>query len=170
MQLVLPESDDAWARELIKKTPLPLALHLSAKWTSEGWPADSCVAVAHSILAKFPAAFLYVTAGPGEERYFANASTVLPPNRFRLLNELSFSKWAALLRHCRALVSMDTGAVHLAASVATPVVDVFPAMNFAHASSRWSPWQVPHRIISRPAMAKADIFFTEIHSALEALL
>ena len=168
--MITREDHDAWARELIKKTPLPLALHLSAKWTSEGWPADSCVSVARSILEKLPAAFLYVTAGPGEERYFTNASAVLPANRFRILNELSFSQWAALLRHCRALVSMDTGAVHLAAAVSTPVVDVFPAMNFAHASSRWSPWQVPHRIIRRPAMDKADIFLTEIHTALEALI
>ena len=170
MHLLLPASDDAWASALTQETTLPLALHLSAKWTSEGWSADSCLSVARSILERFPDAFLYVTAGPGEERYFADAAAVLPPDRFRLLNGLSFSQWAALLRHCRALVSMDTGAVHLAAAVATPVVDIFPAMNFTHASSRWSPWQVPHRIIRRPAMDKADIFLTEIHTALEALI
>ena len=170
MQLALPESDDAWARGLTQQTPLPLALHLSAKWTSEGWSADSCVSVARSILEKFPTAFLYVTAGPGEERFFANAYAVLPADRFRLLNELSFSQWAALLRHCRALVSMDTGAVHLAAAVSTPVVDVFPAMNFTHASSRWSPWQVPHRIIRRLAPEDKAKFLSQICTALEAIL
>lgn len=149
---------------------LPVALHLSAKWLGEGWPPDSCLRLANSLLDRFPELFLLVTAGPGEEKYFAGAASVLPPQRYQLLTQLPFGQWAGLLRGCRALVSMDTGAVHLAAAVGTPVVDVFPQQNFAHASSRWAPWRTPHRVVRRPGPDRAAEFTAEIHAALEALL
>lgn len=149
---------------------IPVAMHLSAKWTSEGWPPDSCLAVAAAVLEKFPSLFLLVTAGPSEQCFFAGAAQRLPQGRFLLQTDLTFERWAALLANCRALLTMDTGAVHLAAAVGTPVVDVFPQLNFAHASSRWAPWQVPHRIVQRPGPGQANQFFAAIHAALEDLI
>ena len=94
----------------------------------------------------------------------------MPPERFRLFHRLELMQWAALLAGCRALVSMDTGAVHLAAAVGTPVAVDFPEKNFAHASSRWSPWQVPHRILRRPAPASRNNFYAAIGAAVEEWL
>jgi heptosyltransferase III len=94
----------------------------------------------------------------------------LPSNRFHLFTDLSLMHWAALLSQSRGLVSMDTGAVHLAAAVNVPVVAVFPETNFIHASSRWSPWRVPHQIVRRPGPTQSDLFLTAICSALEDLL
>ena len=175
LRLEVPAEAKAWATPAlaslgIPDNAVPIGLHLSAKWASEGWDSRTCLAVARAILDRFAAAFLIVTAGPGEERFFENAAAVLPPGRFHLFTDMELSHWAALTASCRALVSMDTGAVHLASAVATPVVVVFPERNFVHASSRWSPWQVPHRIIRRPAPASPDHFLTEICSALEDLL
>ena len=161
-----------WARQLMaeQSAQIPVCLHLSPKWASEGWPVSTAAAVARQLLERFPALFLYVTAGPGEDRYWSGADELLPAGRFRLCNNLSLAEWAALLSQCRALVSMDTGAVHLAAAVNTPVVDVFPELNFLHASSRWAPWQVPHRIVRRPSAERTTEFMSEIQAALEALL
>lgn len=175
LRLHLPQEAREWAAAktaacALPSGTIPIGLHLSAKWSAEGWSDQICVEVARSLLNRFPDIFLIVTAGPGEERYFASAAAVLPTSRFALFTGLQLAQWAALLSQTRGLVSMDTGAVHLAASVATPVVAVFPELNFAHASSRWSPWQVPHRVIRRPSPAQADIFLAEICSALEDLL
>jgi ADP-heptose:LPS heptosyltransferase len=174
--LRLPDAAMAEAGALlVEKLPnspraIPVALHLSAKWSSEGWGRETCLSAAGSILNRFPDVFLVVTAGPGEDRFFAGAADCLPADRFLLLSDLPFSGWAALLARCKALVTMDTGAVHLAAAVGTPVVDIFPKLNFAHASTRWAPWQVPHRILRRPGPARAELFWPEIHAALEDLL
>jgi ADP-heptose:LPS heptosyltransferase len=42
------------------------------------------------------------------------------------------------------LVSSNTGAVHIAAAVGTPVVDLYALTNPQH-----TPWLVPHRVLSR---------------------
>ena len=162
-----------WAAAQLAVLPVdtaPVCLHLSAKWSGENWPQRTSMEVAQAILQRFPDMFLLVTAGPGEEQFFASAEALLPAERFRLFQNLSLAQWAALLSQSRALVSMDTGAVHLAAAVHVPVLAVFPELNFVHASTRWAPWQVPHRIVRRPSPERTEEFLTAIHAALEALL
>ena len=56
----------------------------------------------------------------GRAAFFETAAAVLPPGRYYLFNRLELMQWAALMSRCRVLVSMDTGAVHLAAAVRTP--------------------------------------------------
>ncbi|NMC31881.1 MAG: glycosyltransferase family 9 protein [Veillonellaceae bacterium] len=175
MRLMLPPATRAWAgTALAGLTPDPAApligLHLSAKWTSEGWGDGACLTAARSLLDRFPQARLAVTAGPGEEKFFETAAAVLPAERYRLFCRLELMQWAALIARCRSLVSMDTGAVHLAAAVGTPAAVVFPEKNFVHASSRWSPWQVPHRILRRPAPGSRDEFYADLCAAVEELL
>ena len=175
MRLSLPPAAQEWAKAALDElapdsAAVPIGLHLSAKWGSEGWDDGTCLAVARTLLDRFPQARLAVTAGPGEEKFFETAAAVLPPGRYYLFNRLELMQWAALMSRCRVLVSMDTGAVHLAAAVRTPVAAVFPAKNFVHASSRWSPWQVPHRILRRPAPVSRDEFYADLCTAVEELL
>ena len=51
---------------------------------------------------------------------------------------------AHLLRGAEALVSGNTGPVHLSAAVGTPVVEAFAPVVPAH---RWRPWGVPHVLL-----------------------
>ena len=44
---------------------------------------------------------------------------------------------------------MDTGAVHVAAALGLPVVDVFPRAGAEHVVPRWKPWQVAHEVVLR---------------------
>jgi ADP-heptose:LPS heptosyltransferase len=47
-----------------------------------------------------------------------------------------------------AIVTPDSGALHVAGVVGTPTVAVFPAVrNFALQVARWSPWASPHRVV-----------------------
>ena len=175
MRLTLPPAAQDWAKTVLEElapdsAELLIGLHLSAKWGSEGWGDGTCLAVARALLDRFPQTRLAVTAGPGEEKFFEKAAAVLPQGRFRLFTRLELMQWAALIARCRALVSMDTGAVHLAAAVGTPVAVVFPEKNFVHASSRWSPWQVPHRILQRPAPVSRDDFYAALCAAVEELI
>ena len=175
LKLSLPPEILDWAKTQLRilntvSGKIPVCLHLSAKWAGENWPEQTSLKIAHAILNRFPEVFLLVTAGPGEEKYFHLAELSLPPDRFHLFSDLSLMQWAALLAASRCLVSMDTGAVHLAAAMSVPVVAVFPEMNFVHASSRWAPWQVPHRIIRRPSPAAKPVFSEQICTSLEALL
>jgi lipopolysaccharide heptosyltransferase II len=60
-----------------------------------------------------------------------------------LAGQLPLGQFAALLEAAPLLLSNNTGPVHLAAAVGTPVVDLYALTNPQH-----TPWQVPHRVLS----------------------
>lgn len=59
-----------------------------------------------------------------------------------LVGALDLPAVAALLSRASLLISNNTGAVHVAAAVGTPVVDLYALTNPQH-----MPWQVPHRVL-----------------------
>ena len=56
------------------------------------------------------------------------------------MDGLALRTMAGLLASLVCLVSWDTGVVHLSTAVGTPVVDLFPARDFAYCVQRWGPW------------------------------
>lgn len=128
----------------------PLALHLSAKWLDGGWAEDWLIALIQK-LALASAHGLLITAGGLEGQWARDVCTRLHSNGalVETLIGASFDAWTEALARCRMLISMDTGAVHVAAAVGLPVVDVFPAMDAERCVPRWKPWMVPHVIVLR---------------------
>jgi lipopolysaccharide heptosyltransferase II len=61
-----------------------------------------------------------------------------------LAGELRIGELAALLESAPLLLSNNSGPVHVAAGVSTPVVDLYAMTNPQH-----TPWQVRHRVLSR---------------------
>ena len=55
---------------------------------------------------------------------------------------LSLGELAALIAIAPVLIYNNTGPVHMAAAVGTPVVDLYALTNPQH-----TPWQVPHRLL-----------------------
>jgi ADP-heptose:LPS heptosyltransferase len=56
--------------------------------------------------------------------------------------------WKEAIAGAAALVAPDSGAVHLAGMVGTPVVALFPpSRDFSLQVARWAPWAAPHRIV-----------------------
>jgi lipopolysaccharide heptosyltransferase II len=63
--------------------------------------------------------------------------------RSHALVDLTLGELIALIEAAPLLISNNTGPVHIAAAVGTPVVDLYALTNPQH-----TPWQVPHRILS----------------------
>jgi ADP-heptose:LPS heptosyltransferase len=56
--------------------------------------------------------------------------------------------WKAAIAAAPAIVTPDSGALHVAGMVGTPVVAVFPAsQSYELQVARWAPWAAPHRIV-----------------------
>ena len=66
-----------------------------------------------------------------------------------MVNKTSLVELAALLKRCALLVSGDSGPVHLAASVGTPVVALFRNDLAGKTARRWGPWGEGHVVIER---------------------
>ncbi|MDR5883977.1 glycosyltransferase family 9 protein [Caballeronia sp. LZ032] len=61
---------------------------------------------------------------------------------FDLSGALELGELAALIRHARVLLSNNSGPVHFASALGTPVVDLYALTNPQH-----MPWQTPHRVL-----------------------
>lgn len=56
--------------------------------------------------------------------------------------------WKSAIAAATAIITPDSGALHVAGMIGTPVVALFPPQrNFALQGARWAPWAAPHRIV-----------------------
>jgi ADP-heptose:LPS heptosyltransferase len=88
-----------------------------------------------------------VVIGGGDERDLADAILAGMRHQARdLVGKVSLLQLGALLKRCTLLVSGDTGPLHLATAVGTPVVALFGAID----PRRTGPVGEGHRVISHP--------------------
>jgi heptosyltransferase-3 len=59
-------------------------------------------------------------------------------------------QWAACIARCSVVVTVDTGATHVAAAMNVPVVVVFEHRYYRLSSQEWSPWRVPSALLCKP--------------------
>ena len=123
----------------------PLGFQWTRKWLQGGWPES----LVPAILETMPLNTTVFVAP--EERDWA-LSLIAESRRDRLVCLPDLVDYARQVAGCRYLLSIDTGAVHIAASVGTPVVDVFSEAGAQHTVPRWRPWMVPHQVVLKPAV------------------
>lgn len=68
---------------------------------------------------------------------------------FNLAGMLTLGEFACLIEDASLLLSNNTGPVHLAAALGTPIVDLYALTNPQH-----KPWMVPHRVLSHDVPCK----------------
>ncbi len=128
------------------RVPGRVVFHLGDRWLAGGWSLSDLSDLLEG-LRRFPD--VQITAGPREEKMLAEGGLSL--HGLRLRTNLAFEEWAQLLGSAEALLSPDTGAVHLAAAMKTPVVVGYEASTYEHCSRQWAPWMVPHRSVVKGA-------------------
>ena len=120
-------------------TPLPqgtlVALNPGASEASKRWPVTHFARLADELSAHGLTSILVGSAADRDTcTQVAEAARCAPVN---LAGRTALAQAARLLAQCTLLVSNDTGAVHLAAAVGTPVVGVFGA-TFGRETAPWS--------------------------------
>lgn len=129
---IRPEDDDLVTRELNNRSITDFyVLNPGGGWLSKCWPAERYGEL-HRKLAERHGWRGVVTVGPGEEnlaRDLIRAAGNTPP----LAIPLALGPLMVLLRRSKLMVSADTGPLHLASALGTPVVGLFgptdPARN-----------------------------------------
>ena len=175
-KLELPVPDEAldWARGWLdacrSENKKLVGIHGAFKWLSQGWTAGNFLALVEGLTKKLPEANFLLTFGPGDavlEKAVNSVLTTHPDKRILLPGPLPIARWAALFSLCGAVVSPDTGSLHVAVAAGRPVVALYEAETFAHCSAQWAPWQVPHVTVRRQSLRETQ---TAILSGLETLL
>ena len=120
-----------------------IVINPGAAWPNKCWPPDRFGAVA-KLLRERTGLHSLVTWGPNERglaesvsEASAGAATPAPPT--------SVSDLAALMRSAALAISGDTGPLHIAAAVGTPLVGLFGPTR----PERNGPWEPRDEVISR---------------------
>jgi lipopolysaccharide heptosyltransferase II len=86
---------------------------------------------------------IVLTGDPGEIVLTSELAAQIGPAAIPIAGRLSLAELAALIRAAPVLVSNNTGPVHVAAAVGTPVVDLYALTNPQH-----TPWGVESIVLS----------------------
>lgn len=124
---------------------------------SQGWIVAHCGASAESrrygasgfsralSLVETEGRRILLTGTTSEHRLIARIAASCAPGTdpVNLAGALTLGELACLIEDADLLISNNTGPVHIAAAVQTPVVDLYALTNPQH-----TPWQVAHRLLS----------------------
>ncbi|KON80492.1 lipopolysaccharide heptosyltransferase II [Azoarcus sp. PA01] len=146
----LRDDDKAHARALLRTENIDperpyVVIHPGASAPSRRYPEEHFAAVVNRVLgfAGSGQAFQVLFTGDESERALVDtirslAGVSLPS----LAGRLRLGELAAVIDSAAVLIANNTGPVHLAAAVGTPVVDIYALTNPQHA-----PWKVAHRVL-----------------------
>lgn len=84
---------------------------------------------------------ILVTGGEYERELVEEVCSGIGPGAFGV-TRLGLAGFSALIQNSSLLISNNTGPVHIAAALGTPVVDLYALTNPQH-----TPWNVPHRVL-----------------------
>lgn len=126
-RLEIPEASRAEATRLLQPLgdAVKIGIHVSGGRAIKQWPEDRFREVAAALVRDRSAAIV-LTGTPAERSQIAIVRDALPPGRVLDLSEgASLATVAAVLHQLDLLVTGDTGPMHLASAVGTPIVSVF---------------------------------------------
>jgi ADP-heptose:LPS heptosyltransferase len=143
--------DERWAEELIRREGLTgkplIVLNPGASNPIKCWSTRQFAELGERLQAELGAAVL-VVGGPGEENLAAAIRGGMAQPPLELVGRTSLLQLAALLARAATLVSGDTGPLHLATAVGTPVVALFGAID----PNRTGPVGEGHLVLRHPEL------------------
>jgi len=126
-----------------ENTPF-ITIHPFASVPHKEWPFERYVELTQKIKETYPNLKM-VFVGQNN----AKQKIKLPQETYNLINDLDLDDLAALLKRARALISTDSGPLHIAAGVGTRTIALF-GPNFPYSSPlRWGPWGKNHIVIHK---------------------
>lgn len=130
-----------------------VAIHPFTSDPLKQWPIERFVELARRIKAEL--GLKVVMVGRVEDN--VGISGTVPSGLIDLINKTSLVELAALLRRCSLLVSGDSGPVHLAAAVGTPVIALFRNDLPGKTARRWGPWGEGHLVIEKSRLEDISV-------------
>jgi lipopolysaccharide heptosyltransferase II len=118
-----------------------IVVHPGASAPSRRYPEEHYAAVIDALAAPPDAQLVFTGTAAERELIRAIRDRARGPT-VSLAGDLSLGELAAVIAAAALLVANNTGPVHIAAALGTPVVDIYALTNPQHA-----PWQVPSRVL-----------------------
>jgi ADP-heptose:LPS heptosyltransferase len=128
IRLVPVESDVADFRRYVGAQGRTLLVHPGSRSPSRIWPAERFALVCDRVQDELGAQVV-LAGGPGEQKLVAEIRGLARTHVVALDSPPSLARFAALARACSVLLCHDSGPMHVAAAVGTPVVALYGSQN-----------------------------------------
>lgn len=191
LSLPISAQDKAWATETLQEHMQWIAINPMASTREKTWASERYSALINKLNERYPDKHIVLTGGPSSKEVEFGRQIeqhcVVPC--LNLVGKTTLPQLAAILKHAQLVISPDTGPLHLANAVATPVVGLYAvtrpeyigpyhqlhnciniydqvARTFMHKAASELPWQkkIPslnamQLILVEQIMAKVDDIF-----------
>lgn len=115
-----------------------IAIHPGASCASKRWPPERFAFVANELAEKYGCDIVVI--GGDETQSFSDAMTSKMKVKFAdLTGTFLIGELAEVLSRCRLFISNDSGPVHVAVAVNTPVISIFGRKSPGLSPKRWGP-------------------------------
>jgi len=115
-----------------------IAVHAGASCPSKRWPPERFAAAADELAGKYKCNIVLV-GGDETAGYSDAVARSMKQKAVDLTGMLLIGELAELLSRCRLFISNDSGPVHVAVAVGTPVVAIFGRRDPGLSPRRWGP-------------------------------
>ncbi len=130
--------EDLFAKEGIKDTDKILAINPGASCPSKVWPAKRFAQVAGELARRYNFKIL-ILAGPKDMHLADTIAQEIKGKSINLSGKTSVSQLASILKRCALFISNDSGPVHIASALGTPVISIFGRNQPGLSPKRWGP-------------------------------
>ena len=136
-----------------------IAIHPFTSDSVKQWPLERFRDLAQALMQE-PGVKVAIIGASDEKIDFAEGV-------INMINQTSLVELAVFLKRSSLLISGDSGPVHLAAAVGTPVVALFRNDLLGKTAKRWGPWGVGHIVIEKNSLS--DISVNEVVEQVKKL-
>lgn len=146
MSMHVPENALASVQDILQKLDIDqerpwVVIHPGATAPSRRYLPEGFASVARRLVVDMGIQVIFTGTEPERELVEGIQTAVGVPTQ-SLVGCLNLGEMAALIAIAPVLISNNTGPVHIAAAVGTPVVDLYALTNPQH-----TPWGVPQRVL-----------------------
>ncbi len=122
----------------LDKKDTVIAIHPGASCPSKRWPAYRFGRVADELIEKHKVKVVII-GGPADIKTVKEVESGMLHKPIILSEGHSLGEVAALLKRCKMFISNDSGPVHIAVAVGTPVISIFGRLDPGLSPKRWGP-------------------------------
>ena len=121
--IAIPGEARSWAAKVTPESPF-VAVNPNARWVTKRWPIANFAALSKEIYRR-SGALTVIVGGPEDVERGEELARLIGPAATNLTNSGGFARLAAVLERAWLMITNDSGPMHLAAAVGTPVVAMF---------------------------------------------
>jgi heptosyltransferase II len=122
----------------IRTADTVIAVNPGASCPSKRWACENFAAAARGLIKKYGAKIIII-AGRDDQAYGDKTASLIGKGCLNLSGKTSVADLASVLKRAKLFISNDSGPVHIACAVGTPVIAIFGRSDRGLSPDRWGP-------------------------------